>query len=113
MTDESREAEIRQIYRGLQGNMPPFGDILVLLRIIDDLRARLTAAEQERNRARAGVTNWQTAYDLLMVERDAALADGRRQGIEEAAASHERNGGNPVLRKIEADAIRALAAKEP
>ena len=52
---------------------------------------------------------------LARGERMAALVfdAARRQGIEEAAASHEHNGGNPVFRKMEADAIRALADKRP
>ena len=43
----------------------------------------------------------------------AARRQGRAAGIEDAAASHERNGGNPAFRKLEADAIRALIAKAP
>lgn len=42
-----------------------------------------------------------------------ALDAAWRQGIEEAAASHERSGGNPAFRKMEADAIRALIDKGP
>lgn len=39
MTDAEREGKIRQRYHGLQGDMPPFGDVLTLLRLLDEARA--------------------------------------------------------------------------
>lgn len=35
MTDEEALARIREKYRGLQGDMPPFGDVITLLRVIE------------------------------------------------------------------------------
>ena len=46
--DQKREAEIREIYRGLQGNMPPFGDVLILLRLLDRARAELEREREQR-----------------------------------------------------------------
>lgn len=37
------ERQIRNQYRGLGGNEPPFGDVLTLLAIIDNLRNKLAA----------------------------------------------------------------------
>lgn len=34
------EKRIREKYRGLRGDMPPFGDVITLLRILDEERAR-------------------------------------------------------------------------
>ena len=104
MTNESREAEIEEKVMRDERNAPGWflshEDALFLRRQRDDLRARLAAAEQQL--VKSAATLLQTCS-----ERDAA----RRQGIEDAAASHERSGGNPILRKMEADAIRALADK--
>ncbi len=38
MTDAERR--IREKYRGLQGNMPPFGDVITLLMVLDEERQR-------------------------------------------------------------------------
>lgn len=38
-TDAERLAALRDKYRGLQGNMPPFGDILFLLRLLAEQEA--------------------------------------------------------------------------
>ena len=35
MTDAERLAVLREKYRGLQGDMPPFGDVIFLLRLLD------------------------------------------------------------------------------
>lgn len=34
MTDAERLVAIREKYRGLQGDMPPFGDVIFLLRLL-------------------------------------------------------------------------------
>lgn len=39
--DAERLARIRLTYRGLQGDMPPFGDVLTLLRLLDQARAEI------------------------------------------------------------------------
>lgn len=41
MTDAEHEARIRKTYRGLQGDMPPFGDVLTPLRLLDEPRAEI------------------------------------------------------------------------
>lgn len=82
MTDESREAEIRKwATTSTASYTRTKNDVLVLLRIIDDLRTRLATAEQERDKWKERSDNaheGQVAYEQLAhdrtKERDAALA---------------------------------------
>lgn len=43
MTDAEHVARIRRQYRGLQGDMPPFGDVITLLRVLDAAAMALSA----------------------------------------------------------------------
>jgi hypothetical protein len=55
MTDAERLAQIRQRYFGLQGDMPPFGDVLTLLRLLAARDATIADLERRLAEARADV----------------------------------------------------------
>jgi erythromycin esterase-like protein len=85
--DEGREAGIRKHVTQVQAMVPleaerVQGHVTCLLRIIDDLRARLAAVEQERDDAISDSANdlgraeaYKTAIATLTQERDVALAE--------------------------------------
>ena len=56
MTDleRARLAALEEKYRGLQGDMPPFGDVTFLLRMV--AATRREGAEEMRERAAAATT---------------------------------------------------------
>lgn len=69
-TPTPKEAKIRERYRGLQGDMPPFGDVITLLRILDWERA---AAQRARAEALAEAGEVAERYGDTEL-RDAILA---------------------------------------
>ena len=77
MPDDRRDAErlanIRGKYRGLQGDMPPFGDVVTLLRIVAAKDAEIAALRADFDNATTLLANVTKIADQVMESRIADL----------------------------------------
>ena len=65
MTDAECEAQIRLTYRRAQGDMPPFGAVLTLLRLLDEARAERDDAYRRCQESNEEIVEQQTEITEL------------------------------------------------
>lgn len=127
MTDTLREAAIREKYRGLQGDMPPFGDVIFLLRQLDALRAGLNTPEPSSEQIRRIIEELERPHEAHTLARSleqcwplvktALLAYRSTEASEDIVAVEQRIPAgallhNPLVRLTDAGAASTEAMPE-
>lgn len=118
LSNEEREAAIRHKYHGLQGDMPPFGDALVLLRCLDTAResarfweARFNEADAIYDGCRASLLASQE--EAARLREEVARLRGQKSGADIDQICGVQVRPSPLLRATAIPATATAPACEP